>query len=226
MSVGAYTAGDSVPKTLLAFSGGLDATVLLWRLRECGVNVECAQVDYGQAAREELIRASQLCERAGAKLHRLEAPNLQTLLGHGVEPFAGRRFVVLSLAVSLAVSIEADVVAWAERAERMPRDWALYAHFAVNAGLRGRVGIYAPYAELGRRAIVRIGDLIKAPLRATWSCFRGDAEHCGTCRGCIARQQGFQAAGMPDPTIYAHIEPRLLRLARPYLYGPDHDSAA
>jgi 7-cyano-7-deazaguanine synthase len=68
------------------------------------------------------------------------------------------------------------------------------------------VRVLRPYAELGlhKRDVLRRGA--ELPLRFTFSCLQPIAErHCGRCNKCAERHAGFIAAGMTDPTEYAHL---------------------
>jgi 7-cyano-7-deazaguanine synthase len=40
------------------------------------------------------------------------------------------------------------------------------------------------------------------PFADTWSCYKGGERHCGTCGTCVERREGFELAGIPDPTEY------------------------
>jgi len=57
------------------------------------------------------------------------------------------------------------------------------------------------------------GDIVREGLRLgvdfaqTVSCYQADADGaaCGHCDACRLRAEGFEAAGVPDPTRYAAI---------------------
>lgn len=74
------------------------------------------------------------------------------------------------------------------------------ANLATKAGVEGHpLHILAPLVELSKADIVRLAAELKAPLRLTWSCYRGGRRPCGTCESCVLRQKGFEAAGVIDP---------------------------
>jgi 7-cyano-7-deazaguanine synthase len=189
-------------KILLAYSGGIDSTVALWSLRDAGADVECVTVDYGQAARQELINAGELCRRYGVRQHLHTVPNLQRQLAVGVEPFVGRRLVVLSIAAAVAQSLNAEALVFAERLHMAPSRWIHSFANTLSVGSEGRLAFVAPFRFDHRHEIVKHGQRLRAPLKRTFSCFREGVLHCGHCRGCIERQRGFRAAGVPDPTEY------------------------
>ena len=58
-------------------------------------------------------------------------------------------------------------------------------------------------AHFGKASIVRLGTRLGVPYALTLTCYdpvRGRA--CGRCDACTLRRQGFEAAGIPDPTRY------------------------
>lgn len=74
------------------------------------------------------------------------------------------------------------------------------ANLATKAGVEGKpLRVLAPLVELSKADIVRLAAEVKAPLKLTWSCYRGGARPCGTCESCVLRQKGFEAAGVIDP---------------------------
>ena len=80
------------------------------------------------------------------------------------------------------------------------------ANLATKAGVEG-AGIreHAPLMELGKDGIVREGVRLGVDFAATVSCYSADAEGraCGRCDACRLRAQGFDGAGVADPTRYA-----------------------
>lgn len=189
-------------KVILCFSGGLDATVLLWELRTRGLVVECLTVDYGQEARAELIAAGELCRRAGAEQHLVQIPNLRLQLGASHVGFSARRGMFLSLALALAAARDAETVALAERIDTALGEWPYAANHLAQISHRGRIGLYMPFVERTKDKITALGRHLKAPLAKTWSCSRGGTEHCGLCRACVQRRRGFVGAEVSDPTDY------------------------
>ena len=62
--------------------------------------------------------------------------------------------------------------------------------------------IYAPFANLNKGDIVRLGAGLGVPFEETWSCYKGGTLHCGTCGTCVERREAFELAGVEDPTRY------------------------
>lgn len=74
---------------------------------------------------------------------------------------------------------------------------------AIYMGTYRQLRLITPLEWLGKAAIIRLGESVGVWWVNTWSCYRGEALHCGVCPTCRARRQGFIEAGVADPTIYA-----------------------
>lgn len=79
---------------------------------------------------------------------------------------------------------------------------------AVATGTRPGSGIevVAPLASMTKAEVVRLGMELGAPLRLTWSCYRGEDLACGRCDSCALRLRGFRLAGVEDPIPYANAD--------------------
>ncbi|MEZ4270504.1 MAG: 7-cyano-7-deazaguanine synthase QueC [Myxococcota bacterium] len=66
-----------------------------------------------------------------------------------------------------------------------------------------RLRLNTPLINLSKADIIRRGVELKVDLGQTHSCYDPVGKSaCGLCDACILRQQGFVAAGVPDPTHY------------------------
>lgn len=72
---------------------------------------------------------------------------------------------------------------------------------AIRLAVPG-VSVEAPFVNMTKTDIARIGHAIGAPLHLTWSCYKGGDTHCGTCSTCRERRDAFTTATIPDPTEY------------------------
>jgi len=123
-----------------------------------------------------------------------------------------RNAMMLSVAYAVAVTEQAQVVAIGVHAgdhfiypdcrpafitsfETMQR---LAVEGFGDQGLR----LHAPFAHLGKHQIVQLGTALHVPYADTWSCYKGEERHCGTCGTCFERKEAFELAGVPDPTVY------------------------
>ena len=80
---------------------------------------------------------------------------------------------------------------------------------AFSLGLAAPIEIGAPFAQLHKEDVVKIGARLGVPFELTLSCMNpSGTTHCGLCSKCRERRDAFQAAGVTDPTTYANLSPR------------------
>ena len=79
------------------------------------------------------------------------------------------------------------------------------ANLATKAGVEGsEFKVHAPLIEMSKAEIIRAGVGLGVDYALTVSCYQADEEGiaCGVCDSCRLRSEGFQAAGVTDPTRY------------------------
>jgi 7-cyano-7-deazaguanine synthase len=79
------------------------------------------------------------------------------------------------------------------------------ANLATKAAVEGAsVAIRAPIVRMGKAEIVRQGQALGVDFSLTVSCYNADSEGraCGRCDACRFRREGFERAGVSDPTRY------------------------
>jgi len=84
------------------------------------------------------------------------------------------------------------------------------ANLATKASIEGSCNfrIHAPIINLTKAETIGKGMELGVNFGLTHSCYdpAPDGRACGTCEACILRRQGFQEAGIDDPTEYAGDE--------------------
>jgi 7-cyano-7-deazaguanine synthase in queuosine biosynthesis len=60
----------------------------------------------------------------------------------------------------------------------------------------------APFMHMGKHQIVQLGAALQVSYADTWSCYKGEEKHCGTCGTCFERKEAFELAGVADPIEY------------------------
>jgi 7-cyano-7-deazaguanine synthase len=75
---------------------------------------------------------------------------------------------------------------------------------AIYIGTYFTVRLHAPFINSTKAEIVKVGKKLHVPYELTWSCYKGEDTHCGTCPTCRARKEAFDKAGAFDPTEYAN----------------------
>ena len=74
---------------------------------------------------------------------------------------------------------------------------------ALSIGLAAPMSIEAPFAQMHKADVIKLGASLGVPLALTLSCMQpSNGIHCGRCSKCRERIEGFREAGMQDPTRY------------------------
>ncbi len=82
------------------------------------------------------------------------------------------------------------------------------ANLATVAGRNGqKLSIIAPLQHLSKAQTLELGLTLGVDYGQTVSCYRADADGraCGMCDSCVLRKQGFEQAGIIDPTRYQSV---------------------
>ncbi|MGH3903257.1 MAG: 7-cyano-7-deazaguanine synthase QueC [Pseudonocardiaceae bacterium] len=225
---------EPIPEhVVLVLSGGLDSTVLGYRLRAGGTRLTMLSFDYGQRHRRELEYARRTAVKLTGAHHVIDLSAISGLLagssltdaavdvpdGHYTDlsmratVVPNRNAIMLDVAVAQAVVIKAGAVAFGAHTGDHPiypdcRPVFLDAYrrmvLLANEGfLVPQFTVLAPFIGLSKTDIVTIGAELGVPFADTWSCYKGGETHCGGCGTCVERREAFQVAGVADPTVYA-----------------------
>ena len=211
--------------TLVLLSGGLDSTVLLAHTITQGRPTVALSVDYGQRHRRELDAAQAVAHHYRVDHYVLDLTSWGRLLvgssltdatvavphvDYDADSMANtvvpnRNAVFLMAAAGIAQTLGHDTIATAVHAG----DHYLYpdcrpefihaANQAALAGTGGAVQIAAPFVDITKADIARLGRTLNVPFALTWSCYEGGAQHCGACGTCRERRQALHGF---DPTRY------------------------
>ncbi len=127
-----------------------------------------------------------------------------------------RNTVLLSLSLAwaevlgaMAIVIGVNAVDYSGYPDCRPEFIAAFgqlARLATKAAVEGQsLNVLAPLLSMSKDEIVREGLRLGVDYALTVSCYQADGEGraCGRCDACRLRRQGFEAAGMADPTRYA-----------------------
>ncbi len=79
------------------------------------------------------------------------------------------------------------------------------ANLATRASVDGQpLNIHTPLISMTKADIIKRGQALGVDYSLTVSCYQATVAGlaCGHCDSCVIRQQGFLAAGVPDPTRY------------------------
>lgn len=72
---------------------------------------------------------------------------------------------------------------------------------AIFEGSGHQLKVEAPFVNMTKAEVVKMGLELNAPYELTWSCYEGKDVPCGKCGTCIDRAAAFAANGVSDPAI-------------------------
>jgi 7-cyano-7-deazaguanine synthase len=120
-----------------------------------------------------------------------------------------RNGLFLSSAASIALSKDCSVILYGAHAD----DSAGFAYpdcspmfndamnQAIFEGSGHQLKVEAPFVNMTKAEVVKMGLELNAPYELTWSCYEGKDVPCGKCGTCIDRAAAFAANGVSDPAI-------------------------
>src|SRR5512135_2928550 len=197
---------------VILLSGGLDSATVLAIAREAGYACHALSLDYGQRHTAELAAAARVAQSLAA----IAVPEAPTE-GIPVTFVPARNTVMLALALAWAevlgardIFIGVNAVDYSGYPDCRPEFIEAFermANLATKAGVEGaKLSIHAPLQDLSKAEIIRRGHALGVDYAQTVSCYQADAagRACGRCDACRLRREGFLAAGVLDPTRYAH----------------------
>ena len=145
----------------------------------------------------------------------LSVPETGLAPGIPITYVPARNTVFLSLALALAEVLGArdiflgvnsqDYSGYPDCRPEFVQAFEALAQVATRLGDEARgPRIHAPLQFLNKSEIIRLGSRLGVDYGMTRSCYQLDAEgrSCGRCDSCRLRREGFQKAGIADPTPY------------------------
>ena len=120
-----------------------------------------------------------------------------------------RNGLFLSSAASIALSRDCSVIYYGAHADDSAGaaypDCSPVFNNAMNEaiweGSGHQLRIEAPFVNVSKAGVVRMGLEIGVPYELTWSCYEGGEEPCGKCATCIDRAAAFAANHVEDPAL-------------------------
>ena len=216
-------------KAVAIVSGGLDSVTLAHYLRSRGHALHLLAFNYGQRHKKELEFAQRTASRLDAQFDVVDLTSIGSLLrgssltdnvpvpdGHYAEEsmkitvVPNRNAIMLAAAYGVAVAEDARFVATGVHAgdhyiypDCRPEFIFLFEQMESRA-VEGFADIHllAPFLYKSKADIVALGNRLGVPYEETWSCYKGQEIHCGTCGTCVERKEAFELAKVPDPTVY------------------------
>jgi len=224
-----YSTQPHSERALVVCSGGLDSVVsAVYAQKELGMSIHLIHFLYGSRAEGPEVKAVEaVAKELGAELtlfplpvysksdSPLLDPDSKLAGGEAGAEFAhewvpARNLLLLSVATAFAEAQGIDTIVLGNNLEEAgaypdnePEFIAKFNDllpFAVGDGKRMRV--IMPVGNLMKHEIVELGHRIGAPMHLTWSCYRAEELHCGTCGPCYMRRKAFEINGIPEVISY------------------------
>jgi 7-cyano-7-deazaguanine synthase len=224
---------DKGARAVVLLSGGLDSsTALAWATRQ-PFECYALSVAYGQRHQSELAAAARVARVLGAREHRVMQVDLagiggsaltdwniplpqQASAGIPISYVPARNTMLLALALGWAEVLEAhelvvgvnavDFSGYPDCRPEFIRAFEALARLATKAGVEGAaLRVHAPLIAMTKAQIIQTGVRLGVDYSMTVSCYQADSDGraCGRCDSCRLRREGFDAAGIADPTRYA-----------------------
>jgi 7-cyano-7-deazaguanine synthase len=210
-------------KVALILSGGLDSTVLAYKLHKEGKKVTAISFDYNQRHKKELEGAARTTKLLGMKHIILQIPspknsaltdNIPIPEGHYAADnmkltiVPHRNLIMLSIAAGIAEGLGITELYYGAHGGDHFIYWDTRPIFIekLNEVLKlndiKRVKIKAPFMYLDKGDIVALGKMYNVNFRDTMTCYKGEGKACGKCGACFERLEAFKKAGIKDSISY------------------------
>lgn len=220
-------------RAVVLLSGGLDSATTLAMARQDGLICHALSLDYGQRHQSELEAAGNVARSLGAVEHRVMHLDMGSFGGSAltdatipvpesasegipVTYVPARNTIMLALALGWAEVLDAEAIyigvnaldysGYPDCRPEFVAAFQLLANLATKRAVNGApIEVRAPLINLTKAEIVTLGTRLGVDYRKTVSCYQADAAGyaCGRCESCRLRRQGFERAGLSDPTCYA-----------------------
>lgn len=219
-------------RAVILLSGGLDSVTALAIAKSQGYECYTLSFNYGQRHESELIASVKLSALYGAVEHKVINIDLRSIGGSALTDekldvpeqeqkgipityVPARNTVFLSIALgwaevlnAQAIYVGVNAVDYSGYPDCRPDFIAAFetlANLATKAGVEGnKLSIQAPLINMTKAQIIQQGINLGVDYSQTVSCYQADndGKACGRCDSCRLRRQGFEQAGIDDPTRY------------------------
>jgi 7-cyano-7-deazaguanine synthase len=219
-------------KAVVLLSGGLDSVTALAIAKEQGYECFTLSFDYGQRHEAELNASKELSGLLGASQHKVISIDLRSIGGSAltdsglnvpeyyeegipVTYVPARNTIFLSIALGWAEVLEASAIflgvnavdysGYPDCRPEFIHAFEVLANLATKAGVEGlQLRVEAPLISMTKSEIIAEGLRLGIDYGKTVSCYQADSlgQACGKCDSCRFRKQGFDDAGIEDPTLY------------------------
>lgn len=219
-------------RAVILLSGGLDSATVLAIAKDQGYQCYALSFNYGQRHAVELTAAAKIARALGVIEHKIIDLDLTQIGGSALtdknieipmSPTEGipityvpaRNTIFLSYALAWAevlhindifIGVNAvDYSGYPDCRSEYIQAYEHMANLATKSGVEGaKLSIHTPLIDLSKADIILRGVELNVDYALTISCYQVDEDGgaCSVCDSCRFRKEGFENAGIPDPTYY------------------------
>lgn len=216
-------------KTIVVCSGGMDSVTLAYKAAKEHFLTELITFDYGQRHKKEIDFAARCAKALGVSHRIIDISNIGAMLsgsaltdnidvpeGHYAQEtmkmtvVPNRNAIMMAISYGIAASCGAQAVGMAVhtgdhfiypdcRPDFIRSFDVMQKHALENVA---EIELYTPFLGMNKAAIAAEGYRLGVPYTDTWSCYKGEEQHCGRCGTCVERREAFVLARVDDPTSY------------------------
>ena len=179
-------------KLVLILSGGMDSFTLLHHAISKNIEVVCVTFDYGQRHAKEIICAQQVCKELKINNLKIQIPNVDAIFAN-----------------SALTDDQAEVPHGSYKSESMQStivpnrpEFLSNMNSAAQTCHTYPINVEAPFVDLTKGEIVKIGLTLGIDYSKTWTCYEGKERACGQCGSCNERLEAFALNNSIDPLLY------------------------
>ena len=202
-------------KGLITLSGGIDSVVLAYWLKKVkNYYLNALIFDYGQRCKKEIECAKVIANLLKIPFLVLDISNVfkhlsSFLIQKGTSVIVpNRNMIFLSIAVAFAESMGVNKVFFATHKDDELVFLDCRTKFikklseASQLATCQKVSIETPFDNFTKSVIIKLGYNLGVPFEKTYSCYLGQAKHCGKCLACQERLKAFAKSKLKDPVAY------------------------
>jgi len=212
-------------------SGGMDSVTLLHKLVNDGLSPIVLHFQYGQRHSRESACAvynatllncpfvtidisptfAPIASIANSALinSKVAVPDWRDVDGDSqpVTYVPNRNAILLNVAASYAEAIGVNTVYYGAQAQDLYGYWDCTPDFVdclndmLALNRKHEVEIVAPFINMKKADILRLGVELGVDYANTWTCYNGGDSPCNTCPTCMERINAFSEVGIPDPLL-------------------------
>jgi len=211
-------------KCVVLLSGGPDSATVGYWAKKKGYDISAMACIYGQIAVKEVESAARIASELGATIKVIDLSSLReifvgvtSLVDDNVPmtssftqpiivPF--RNAIFLSAAVAYSAALDTRRIYCGAQGSDAPyypdcrKEFYDAFQTAARLGTDREIFVEAPFSQMSKSDVVKLGTELGVPYDLTWSCYFNRAKHCGACESCNNRKKAFKEAGITDPTQY------------------------